>query len=211
MTAEPYPYPRRRVIGVHPRNPELATLPVVMLSVLGDEELAYALGAQDYLLKPVDRDALTRSVKRQLRGLPRESILVIEDDPDIHAALAKALQTRGYRVVCADGAHAAVEQLRKQPPCLIVLDLVTPSIDGFEFISMLRAQETFHSIPVVALTATELNEEQRAQLRGVVQRVVRKGGHVLESLLIEVDSLLGARPTADQQSPAQQVGQAANA
>jgi PAS domain S-box-containing protein len=170
---------------------QLASVPVVLLTIVDDKSMGFALGASDYLLKPVDPERLS-AVLQRYRGANR-SILVIEDDPDARALMSQLLWDQGWAVrVAADG-RAGLACASAQPPDLILLDLMMPEMDGFAFLLELRRLESGRSIPVVVLSAMEITEQDEARLvgQGHVARVLRKGNS-LEGVLDEVRNLLTA-------------------
>ena len=113
-------------------DPELSDIPVVMVTMTEDRRTAYALGACDYLVKPVDPGRLARLLKRHSANRPGGSVLVIDDDPAARAIMRRLLANEGMRVTEADGGRAAIDRLSQETPDLIVLDLVMPDMDGFE-------------------------------------------------------------------------------
>jgi CheY-like chemotaxis protein len=159
-------------------DPDLAGVPVVMVTITSDRTLAYALGATDFLTKPIERDRLL-SVLRKLdfdcRLVPCRA-LVVDDDPVTRHLLRTTLEKQHWIVTEAEDGRAALESVRENRPDLILLDLMMPHVDGFEFAERLHADPRFRSIPVVVITAKDLTEEDRRRLNGSVLKVVRKGG-----------------------------------
>jgi CheY-like chemotaxis protein len=159
-------------------DPQLAGVPVVMVTITSDRTLAYALGATDFLTKPIERDRLL-SVLRKLdfdcRLVPCRA-LVVDDDPANRFLLRSVLEKQHWIVTEAEDGQAALAAVRENTPDLILLDLMMPNVDGFEFAERLHADPRFRSIPVVVITAKELSEEDRRRLNGSVLKVVRKGG-----------------------------------
>ena len=167
-------------------DPVTADIPVVMLSVVDEKNLAFALGASDFLTKPIDRDRLTRVLQKYERaGAPRR-VLVVEDDSLTRAALRRAMESEGWDVVEAENGRVALERSAEWVPDLVLLDLMMPEMDGFEFLEALRAREAWRGVPVVVITAKELTEADRRRLNGGVERVVAKGGRGLEALAAAV-------------------------
>jgi PAS domain S-box-containing protein len=162
---------------------ELAHIPVVMLTIVDQRELGIMLGAAEYLLKPVDPDRLT-SVLERLRGNEHPApVLVVEDDPDTQELFRRVLGSDGWDVDVAENGKVALEQLQRgKVPDAILLDLMMPEMDGFEFLAHLRRKPEWVSIPVAVVTAKELTEEDRARLAGSVERVLQKGAYTKEQL-----------------------------
>jgi signal transduction histidine kinase/CheY-like chemotaxis protein len=168
-------------------DPRLAAIPVVLLSVLGED--ACCPGVAEVLAKPVDRGRLVAALRKLLGPPPR--LLVVEDVDELRALLASSLRLEGWTVdEAADGQEALV-RLAEAPPDLVVLDLLMPGMDGFEFLARMRQHPAWRSIPVLVLTAKDLGEEERARLEGSVQGLVRKGACSRQNLLAEVGSLVG--------------------
>ena len=166
-----------------------ASIPVVMLTMLDDRSLGYALGAADYLTKPVDRERLLAALAPHRRELP---VLVVDDDRDVRVLLRRMLEKEGYAVDEADNGRAALERVRERAPGAILLDLMMPEMDGFEFLEELRRDEASRAIPVLVVTAMDLSPEDHRRLNGSVERILRKGAYGQDHLLAEVRRLVGA-------------------
>src|SRR5690606_17112117 len=166
-------------------SPELSGIPVVMLTVLEHRNVAYTLGASAFLTKPVDRDALLAAVERELHDR-QDTVLIVEDDRDTRALLRKGLTRGGLTVLEAENGRVALDRLHERRPGLILLDLMMPGVDGFEFIERMGTSPGEARIPVIVLTAKDITEEDRARLRGRVVKVLSKTGLPAEELLTEV-------------------------
>jgi CheY-like chemotaxis protein len=177
------------VLAALKSEPATADIPVVMLTMVDDRNLGYALGAADYLTKPIDRDRLLAVLTRYRRDRP---ILVVDDDADARLLLRRMLEKAGYVVVEAEHGRAALARLAELTPELILLDLMMPEMDGFEFLDELQHLPAHRSIPVVVFTAKELTPEDRQRLSGSVERTLAKGSVSREALLAEVGDLLAA-------------------
>ena len=172
-------------------DPELAEIPVVMVSILDERNLGFSLGASDYLTKPVDRERL-RDVLHRFAGTPDGShVLIVEDDPGTRESLRRVIEREGWSSAEAENGRAALEKIEISPPALILLDLMMPEMDGFEFLENLRDRPLAARVPVVVLTAMELTEEDRARLNGDVARVLSKGGGSAAELSRELRRLVG--------------------
>jgi CheY-like chemotaxis protein len=177
------------VLAALKADPTLANIPVVMLTMLDDRNLGYALGAADYLTKPIDRERLVAVLARYRRDLP---VLVVDDDADFRDLARRMLEREGYRVVQAENGRAALDRLREAAPGVILLDLMMPEMDGFEFVAALRADPVSRSVPVVVITAKDLSPEDHERLNGYVARVLQKGALSRDTLLGEVRDLVTA-------------------
>ena len=167
-------------------DPELADIPVVMLTIVDDKNMGFALGVSDYLMKPVDRDRLVAVLKKYRRTPGGGSVLVVEDDPDTRDMLARFLAKEGYAVTGAGNGRIALDLLHKHVPDVILLDLMMPEMDGFEFVEKFRQHPDWQPIPIVVVTAKELTDEDKRRLDGYVEKILMKGSHTRDELLAEV-------------------------
>jgi CheY-like chemotaxis protein len=164
-----------------------ADIPVVMLTIVDDRNLGYALGADDYLTKPIDRERLVASLKRFRRDLP---VLVVDDDEDLRELMHRILEKEGYAVIEARNGKEALARLDEFSPGLILLDLMMPEMDGFELVEELRHHEAWRQIPILVVTAKDLTPEDHERLNGYVQKILQKGASSREALLREVGDLV---------------------
>jgi PAS domain S-box-containing protein len=202
------------VLSALKADPDLAEIPVVMLTFVQDQELGYALGAAEYLTKPVDRSRLTSLLKKYRRDPAVGPILIVEDDEAARGTLRRLLEKEGWTVTEAENGRQALDRVAEAKPALILLDLMMPEMDGFEFIDALRQQEAWRSIPVAVTTAKDVTAEDRQRLTAQVEQILQKGAYSREELLAQVRKLLtdctepgcaepslaatsGARPTAE--------------
>jgi CheY-like chemotaxis protein len=167
----------------------LVDIPVVMLTMLDDRNLGYALGAADYLTKPIDRERLVAVLGRYRRDLP---VLVVDDDPNFRDLARRTLEREGYTVVEAENGRAALDRLRNAAPGVVLLDLMMPEMDGFDFVAAVRADSAWRSLPIVVITAKDLTPEDHERLNGYVARVLQKGALTRDALLGEVRDLVAA-------------------
>ncbi|MBI3244730.1 MAG: response regulator [Chloroflexi bacterium] len=180
------------VLAALKADPELAAIPVIILTIMENQSIGYALGAADYMVKPVDRERLVSVLKKYQCATPADSVLIVEDDIATREMMERMLTQEGWRVSVAPNGRIGLERLSQQLPCLILLDLMMPEMDGFQFISELRRRETWRSIPVVVVTAKDLTTEDRQQLNGYVETVLQKGAYSREELLAQVRDLVAA-------------------
>jgi CheY-like chemotaxis protein len=177
------------VLSALKANPELADIPVIMLTIIDDTATGYALGASQYLTKPIDRARLTAVLGKYRRDLP---VLVVDDDASVRLLLRRILEGEGYTVVEAENGQAALVRMGEQVPGVILLDLMMPEMDGLAFVGALRAREAWREIPVVIITAKELTADELERLNGSVVRILQKGAYGRDALLAEVRALVGA-------------------
>jgi signal transduction histidine kinase/DNA-binding response OmpR family regulator len=171
-------------------DPQLCDIPVVMLSMIDDKSMGYALGATDYLTKPVDRAQLSRVLRKYRCQNPPCHALLVEDDAEIRELMRRTLEKQGWVVAEAEHGRAALERVGERAPDLIVLDLMMPIMDGFEFMLELRKVEAWRRIPVVVSTAKDLTDEDRKALSGNVELILQKGAYGLDQLLQQVRELV---------------------
>ncbi|MBE9093441.1 response regulator [Tychonema sp. LEGE 07203] len=188
------------VLSALKADPDLAEIPVILLSFVGNKSLGFALGASDYLTKPVDGKRLVALLNKYRRdqdcvaanSLPCQ-ILIVEDDGATRKILRRILEKQGWAVTEADSGLAALEQLKVARPHLILLDLMLPEMDGFEFIGELRKSHSGDPIPIVVITAKDLTAAEKQQLNGYVDRILQKGVYSCDTLLRDVRSIVNDR------------------
>jgi PAS domain S-box-containing protein len=155
-------------------DPELCNIPVIMVSIIKDKAMGFTLGAAEYLSKPVDRDLLLRLAHRYSEPGRGDLVLVVEDDPSTRELIRRTLEGQDLRVVEAENGRMALDRMKEETPALIVLDLMMPVMDGFEFLQQLRRSEAWREVPVVVLTAKDLSQEEREILAAGAARVFAK-------------------------------------
>ncbi len=180
------------VLAALKADPALAAIPVVMVTMLHDDEMGYAFGASEFLTKPVERERLTAVLDRYRGGAPG-SILIVEDDHATRELVRRALEGDGWKVAEAGNGREALAALERGVPNVVLLDLMMPEMDGFEFVDALRQRDAWRAIPIVIMTSKDLDDEDRERLNGSVQRILQKGRHSLEQLLAEVRELVKTR------------------
>ncbi|QJD85401.1 response regulator [Cohnella herbarum] len=171
-------------------DPELSDIPIIMISMNDDRNLGYALGASEFLIKPVNRDKIVSVLEKYVVERHTHSILVIEDDSAASQMLANMLRKEGYRVAQAGDGRIALDRIAQTVPGLILLDLMMPEMDGFDFVTELRKREEWRTIPIVVITAKDITSEDRLRLNGYVANIVQKGHVHREALLAEISSLV---------------------
>lgn len=174
------------VLSAIKSDPELQNIPVVIWSMTSDRQLGYALGASEFLTKPVNRERLISVMDRYISNRNDHNVLVIEDDEATSELLTRLLQKEGYVVTQARNGRHALDCMTKGTPKLILLDLMMPEMDGFQFLEELRKQETWSEIPIVVVTAKSITAEDKLKLNGFVKNVVEKGAFDHKSLLAEI-------------------------
>jgi CheY-like chemotaxis protein len=185
------------VLAALKSDPALADIPVVMLSVADEQRLGFALGASEYLTKPIERERLAAVLRKYgSHGGAAGHVLVVEDDAGVRAVLRRALEGEGWSVSEAEHGRAALARMAQRVPNLVLLDLMMPEMNGFEFLEALRERAAWRGVPVVVITAKDLTDEERRRLNGDVERVVVKRGRGLEELATVVREHVAGRPVA---------------
>ncbi len=171
-------------------DPELQEIPVIMVTMVDDKNMGYTLGAAEYLTKPVDRDRLCTLLRKYRCPNPPCSVLLVEDDAEIREYMRRTLEKEGWVVVEAENGQVALECLEEQLPALVILDLMMPVMDGFEFVLEMRKVAAWRQIPIVVVTAKDLTTEDRQRLSGNVEKILEKGACSREKLLEQVSAFV---------------------
>jgi PAS domain S-box-containing protein len=163
-------------------DPTTRSIPVVMLSITADRRMGYVLGAVESLTKPVDRGVLREVVERYATS-DAFHVLVVEDDEHSRSLLTRYLDSEGWDHSEAKNGIEALDRASARRPDLVLLDLMMPEMDGFEFLEAMRRWPDYRSVPVVVITAKTLTAIDRARLDGNVARVIEKGTQTVEELV----------------------------
>jgi CheY-like chemotaxis protein len=160
-------------------DPALEDVPVVMVTVVDEREVGLALGAVDYLVKPVQRDALLACLTRAGIGVDRaarpSTVLAVDDEPTALDLIDGYLAGTGIDVIRADSGRAAVEIARDRDVDLVICDLLMPDLDGFGVVAELKADASTAPIPILICTAHDLSAEEKTRLHGQILGIVSKG------------------------------------
>jgi adenylate cyclase len=172
-------------------DPDLATIPVIMLTILDEKQKGVALGASGYLTKPVDRARLAALLDRfkVKEAVPR--VLVVEDDAVTREMMRRLLVAEGWEVTGAGNGREALDRLATDRPHLILLDQMMPEMDGFQFLAELRNHTEAAATPVIIVTAADLSAEDRRSLSGGVEHILQKGGVDRDELMQQIRRLVG--------------------
>ncbi len=180
------------VLSALKSDAELSQIPVIMLTIVSDKSMGYALGASEYLTKPIDRDKLVGILRKYQCEKAICEILVVEDDDATREMIARTLEKEGWTVDQAENGRIALDRVSIAQPGLILLDLMMPEMDGFEFVEALRKNANWRTIPIVVVTAMDLGEKERKMLNGQVEGILQKGAYTQEDLFTEVRTLVAA-------------------
>jgi PAS domain S-box-containing protein len=160
-------------------------IPVVMISIIGDKAIGASLGAVDHLSKPVDRNLLKEVV---LKYASRGKALVIDDEQNARDIATKSLSSIGWKTVTAVNGKDGLEKFNENKVDLVLLDIMMPVMDGFEFLTHLRSLTKGRDVPVVVLTAKDLSKEEKAMLSGNVEQVFSKEEISIEQLVADINT-----------------------
>lgn len=180
------------VLNALKADPELVNIPVIMITIVENLSQGYALGVSDYLTKPIEWDRLRAILEKYKLQNEVSKILIVEDDLPTREMLRRMVRKGNWQVTEAENGLAALKCVEKEKPDLILLDLMMPQMDGFEFISEFRKMPGCKSIPIVVVTAKELTYEDQIRLNGDVQRILQKGAYTREELEDEIRNLIRA-------------------
>jgi CheY-like chemotaxis protein len=154
-----------------------------MLTIVDERTMGYSLGASEYMTKPVDRTRLVELVRRFTAQTDDEIVLVVDDDADVRAIVKVTVEKTGLKTAEAVNGQEALDWLAAhRNPALILLDLMMPVMDGFEFLERVRANPATSHVPIVVLTAKDLTDTERRLINERTLLVLTKGAQPLSSL-----------------------------
>lgn len=173
--------------------PSTKSIPVIMVSVMAEQENGLALDVEDYLVKPIDVDRLSRVIARVTDHIPQRNILLVDDDQSSLDSMSRILEHAGWHPTTANDGEEALLVLEKTRPAAIVLDLLMPGMDGFEFLQHIQADKQLSSIPVIVMSGKDPNESEQEFLEKRVSTILKKGKTSSNDLLASINSRIRAR------------------
>ena len=173
---------------------ELAHIPVVMVTIVDEKNLGFSLGAVEHLTKPIDWQRLFSLLHRFCDGHFDQSVLIVEDNPQTRELLRRNLANQGWHTLEAENGRIALERLETVLPAVILLDLMMPEMDGFEFLHILRQDARWQSLPVIVVTARAIDEQDGSRLIGRVSHILQKGQYSAEQLIEQIQALIRGQP-----------------
>jgi PAS domain S-box-containing protein len=171
-------------------NPVLKSVPVVMYTMVDERNFGLAIGATEYLIKPVSREKILQALDKVKRKTPRKYVLLVDDDPDFRDITARAIEKEGWHVQTAENGISALALLEREPPSIIFLDLMMPLMDGFEFLTIVQSRKEWEHLPVVIVTSKDLSADERSYLERAAKKVIQKGDLTAEKLLKQLALLI---------------------
>jgi PAS domain S-box-containing protein len=178
--------------------PETASIPIIILSVVDQKQVGFALGAADYLIKPIRKPELLETIQKFVRPQSDEdeAILLVDDDPRTLELLEETLRSAGYETQSVRSGARALEVLSSKLVSAVLLDLLMPGMDGFEVLRHLREEPTLKELPIFVMTAKNLTAGEMAVLTRETQALFHKNGAWQHQLIVEVGRVFQGRRMA---------------
>jgi signal transduction histidine kinase/CheY-like chemotaxis protein len=176
-------------------NDDTADIPVVLLTIIENKALGFRLGAADYLLKPLDpiavQDALRRAIGAGKEGQKR--VLAVDDDPIAFDLLQQVLPKTEFLLETSRDGKTALKMIRKNPPDVLLLDLIMPGLDGFEVIEIIRKDPKIRDLPIIVVSSKDLTTAEMVKLNQTVSIVMKKqdliGGNLIDEIKLVLENL----------------------
>jgi PAS domain S-box-containing protein len=170
---------------------ETREVPVVICSIVEDEDKGFSLGATDYLIKPILEEDLLNALDRLNGDGSIREVLVIDDDPNDLRLLGKMISEQGkYKVVLAEGGPAGWKIISSKAPHAIVLDLFMPEMDGFTILEQMRQDKKLRDVPVIVITGADLTTDQQKQLANLGKHLLQKSSLKEHELIKTIENAL---------------------
>jgi signal transduction histidine kinase/CheY-like chemotaxis protein/HAMP domain-containing protein len=182
------------VLAALRQDPELAEIPVIMITIVDEHRRGIALGAAGYLTKPIDRERLHRLVSRFRAPVPPTCVLLVEDDAVQRERMRGWLEGPQWAVREAGNGREALDRLQQGKPDVILLDLMMPEMDGFAVVAALQKEPRWRDIPVIVITARDLDAKDRERLNSGVQSVLVKETFRPAELVERIRQLVQSKP-----------------
>jgi signal transduction histidine kinase/CheY-like chemotaxis protein len=180
------------------KNPDTSNIPIIIVSIVDQKNLGFALGAADYLIKPIRKPVLLETIRRHvpLQGDADSEILLVDDDPRTLEMLEETLRSAGYETQSVQSGARALEVLSSKLVSAVLLDLLMPGMDGFEVIRHVRQDPALKELPIFVMTGKSLTPEESALLARDTQALLRKNGSWQQQLIVELARVFQRRPQA---------------
>jgi PAS domain S-box-containing protein len=180
------------------QSPETANIPIIIVSIVDQRQVGFALGAADYLVKPIRKPILLETIRRHVlpHGDDDTTILLVDDDPKTLELLSETLRSAGYETQSVQSGAKALEVLSSKLVSAVLLDLLMPGMDGFEVIRHVRKEAMLKELPILVMTAKTLAQEEIALLSRETQALFHKNGSWQQQLMVEVSRVFQGRKRA---------------
>jgi PAS domain S-box-containing protein len=180
------------------KAPQTANIPIIIVSIVDQRQVGFALGAADYLIKPIRKSVLLEAIRKHVLPSPDDdtAILLVDDDPKTLELLEETLRTAGYETQSVQSGARALEVLSSKLVSAVLLDLLMPGMNGFEVIRHVRKEPTLRDLPIFVMTAKTLAEEEIAVLSRETQALFQKNGSWQKQLIVEVGKVVQGRKLA---------------
>jgi CheY-like chemotaxis protein len=176
------------------QTPELASTPIIIASIVDQQGMGFALGATDYLIKPIRKSLLLETMRKHVPSHSDEddSILLVDDDPATLELLQEVLRSSGYETYAVQSGPRALEVLSSKLVTAVFLDLLMPGMDGFEVIRHIRQEPTLKELPIFVMTGKNLTQAESELLARETQSLFHKSISCRDQLVGEVGRVLQA-------------------
>jgi PAS domain S-box-containing protein len=176
------------------KAPESAGIPVIILSIVDQKQVGFALGASDYLVKPIPKHVLLESLGKYVPPSPMDdsAILLVDDDPKSLELISEALRSAGYETQSVQTGARALEVLSSKIVDAVLLDLLMPGMDGFEVIRHIRSASNLQALPIIVMTGKTLTRKERDLLKSQTQALFQKDGPWQKQLIAEIARVLNS-------------------
>ena len=176
------------------KSEKTAHIPIIMVSVLDQRQVGFALGAADYLIKPINKAVLLTTIAKHvpLKNLDADesAILLVDDDPKTLELMEETLRGAGYETQSVRSGARALEVLSSKLVSAVLLDLQMPGVDGFQVISHLRQEPTLKDLPILVMTGKTLTSDEASLLSQQTQAVFQKNGAWPKDLAAELQKMI---------------------
>ena len=179
-------------------NPETANIPIIIVSIVDQKQVGFALGAADYLIKPIRKTVLLETIRKHVPYQEDDdaTILLVDDDCKTLALLEETLRAAGYETQSVRSGARALEVLSSKLVSAVLLDLLMPGMNGFEVIRHVRQEATLRDLPILVMTGKSLTPEESALLGRETQALLQKNGFWQQQLIAEVGRVIEGRKLA---------------
>jgi signal transduction histidine kinase/CheY-like chemotaxis protein/BMFP domain-containing protein YqiC len=173
-------------------DPDLADIPVILVTMLGDRDMGLALGAAEHLTKPIVPHELIRVLARVRRPDGAADVLIVDDDEGTRDVLRRTLAREGWTIREAENGAEGLARLAAAKPAVVLLDLIMPQMNGFEMLRAMRENEAWHDVPVVIVTSKDLGRDELEWLRANTIEVLQKGVYGRAELIAALRGMVEA-------------------